>query len=217
MTLPFCPSQIRSARVIAPHPDDECIGAFGLICRLVRGGARVEVIVVTDGSASHPGSTLWPADRLRRARQSEVRAAMGLAGLCRSNLQFLNYPDGQLRTLSGAGKALLARRLAKGRLPDLVICPSLSDVHPDHRMVAEACRDAWPPHTRRLTYQVWPAGRKPPGARAMLVSPDHRRKQAALRLYRTQTGAIRDDPEGFFMDRRLLRIFSGPSEYFGGD
>ncbi|WP_443029636.1 PIG-L deacetylase family protein, partial [Sphingomonas sp. TX0522] len=37
--------------MIAPHPDDEVIGAAGLIARLRRHGARVRVAVVTDGAA----------------------------------------------------------------------------------------------------------------------------------------------------------------------
>ena len=40
-------------------------------------------------------------------------------------------------------------------------------------------------------------------------------KRAALRLYRTQTGDVDDDPDGFLLDRDLLVRFGRPVERFG--
>ncbi|HEX9229124.1 MAG TPA: PIG-L family deacetylase, partial [Arthrobacter sp.] len=40
--------------VLAAHPDDESLGAGGLMARLRRLGARVTVLLCTAGEASHP-------------------------------------------------------------------------------------------------------------------------------------------------------------------
>ena len=64
----------RCVLVIAPHPDDETIGAFALMARLRRRGVAVRILVVTDGGASHLASPTWPRRRLIRERQHENTA-----------------------------------------------------------------------------------------------------------------------------------------------
>lgn len=209
--------KVRRAVVVAPHPDDETIGAFGLMRRLSRAGARVTVIIVTDGGASHPGSQAWPPERLKLARRRETLAAARLAGVFKGSVRFLDYPDGSLTALGPAGLRSLARRLAAGPRPDLVARPSLADAHPDHAAVARACRYAWPPCVYQAAYMVWPEDARPRCARPFPLGADQKVKPAALRLYRTQTGQITDDPEGFCMDRPMLGKFSGPREFFGRD
>ena len=41
--------------VFAAHPDDEVLGAGGIIALLAAAGARLRVVAVTDGESSHPG------------------------------------------------------------------------------------------------------------------------------------------------------------------
>ena len=45
-----------SAVIVAAHPDDEILGAGGTLARLAAGGARLRLVAVTDGEASHPGT-----------------------------------------------------------------------------------------------------------------------------------------------------------------
>src|SRR6185312_15572981 len=46
-----------SAVIVAAHPDDEILGAGGTLARLAAGGARLRLVAVTDGEASHPEPT----------------------------------------------------------------------------------------------------------------------------------------------------------------
>src|SRR5664279_305672 len=61
--------------VVAAHPDDESLGAGGLIAAAVARGADVRVIVATDGEASHPDSTTHTPAQLAITRRAEVTAA----------------------------------------------------------------------------------------------------------------------------------------------
>jgi LmbE family N-acetylglucosaminyl deacetylase len=62
-----------SALVFAPHPDDEVLGCGGVIALKSQAGARVRVVVMTDGRASH--RTLIAEDELVRIRRAEAEEA----------------------------------------------------------------------------------------------------------------------------------------------
>lgn len=206
----------KSILVVAPHPDDETIAAFGLLHTWRRQARSITVVIVTDGAASHQSKT-WPPACLSARRLSETVGAMRRIGLPKSCIRFLGLPDSGLSSLSPTGRRRLVQRLRRAPEPDIVIRPAEEDFHADHRVVADACRQAWPPRVRQLTYLVWPRqGVSPPPARYTLRLGDTRRmKAAALRAYRSQTGLIKDDPDGFVMDSRLIRRFSQPMEIFG--
>ena len=67
--------------VLAPHPDDESLGCGGIIAEARARGHAVYVTVVTDGTASHPGSRTHTAARLQAVREKEVQAAVAELGV----------------------------------------------------------------------------------------------------------------------------------------
>lgn len=208
---------IRDAVIVAPHPDDEVIGAFGLICRLRAQGARVRVIVATDGAASHRHSTRFAPARLAAARRAESRAGMARAGVAANDIHFLGRADGSLGAYNSAERRALARDLGRGPTPDLLVLPSHADDHPDHRTVARAGAALWPRCRRRLAYVVWPLAERPAPPVRIQLALGHRRwqmKRAALACHRTQTGLIDDDPQGFCMSRAQRVAFTRPVERF---
>jgi LmbE family N-acetylglucosaminyl deacetylase len=205
----------RRVVVIAPHPDDEAIGAFELICRARRRGASTHVIVVSDGGASHPGSRTWPVARLTRERRRETRRAMRRCGLTPRELTFLDLPDGQLEAALPRLTRALGSTLRRLR-PDLVAGPARIDAHADHRAVAEALRRVRLEGAQNLAYRVWPV--EEARARGTYSVPLNvcrmAMKRCLIRSYRTQTGLIRDAEAGFAMTSRHLAAFVRPCEEF---
>lgn len=209
-------ADIRHAVVVAPHSDDETIAAFHTIKKLRHLGSRVSVIVVTDGSASHRNSMLWPRDRLIVTRQHETLAAMAMADMPACHVKFLGLPDGGLDSITGDQYRRAVVNLRQGRTPDLVIVPDPDDDHPDHRNVAAMCDDAWPPRVFKLRYVVWPRSgdNQGQGARQVIVRGNLIAKRSALERYQTQLGLIADDPDGFSIDDAMLRRVCRPVETF---
>jgi len=202
---------IRRALIVAPHPDDEIIGAAGLIARLKAQGARVAVIVVSDGGASHPGSATWPRARLIAERRRESLRALRRLRVTTGEVRFLGLPDGGLGTTLPACTRALRRAALRA---DLIVGPAAGDGHPDHRAVAQALRRL-PGAARRLTYQVWPARhRHDPRTRTLRIAGGQPVKRALIRVHRTQLGAIRDDPAGFAIAAHELAAFAHPLEAF---
>ncbi|MEO7243108.1 MAG: PIG-L family deacetylase [Variovorax sp.] len=127
--------------VVAPHPDDEVLAAGGLLSLLARRGRACHVVSVTEGEASHRGSSAWPRERLRLERPLETRRALQRLGLqnAMATTRRLALPDGglstQRRRLAKEIKALL-------RCDDVVVTTWRRDGHPDHEATGEAVAEA---------------------------------------------------------------------------
>ncbi|MGB9033479.1 MAG: PIG-L family deacetylase, partial [Paeniglutamicibacter sp.] len=83
--LPPLPAEAEPGRapmvlILSAHPDDETLGAGGLVRLALAAGARVHVIVATAGEASHPGSPGHPPERLARIRAAELEEALAALG-----------------------------------------------------------------------------------------------------------------------------------------
>ena len=206
------PGRPRHAVVVAPHPDDEIIGAAALIATLARRGTRVSVVIVSDGAASHPGSRRWPRARLIAERYRESRRALRRLGVPAGAVRCLGLPDSAV----GAHRVPLAqalRRLVRSGV-DLIVAPAAADAHPDHRAVAAALHRLGG-RARRLSYQVWPP--QSPlrrGSRLVAMPGGAAAKRSLIRVHRTQLGAIGDDPAGFTIARHELDAFSHPLEAY---
>ena len=61
----------RRLVVVAPHPDDEALGAGGLLQHMTRIGVEAMLVAVTDGEASHPGGVSGMTSR-RPGRSSHT-------------------------------------------------------------------------------------------------------------------------------------------------
>lgn len=128
-----------SVLVVAPHPDDETLGCGGTVIQLIRNGARVHVVFVTDGSASH--AHLMDRSALRRIRRDEALAAAGILGVADEDVLFLDYQDGALAAHQDAAVADVLEAIRRCR-PDEVFVPYRHDAHPDHEITNTIVRSA---------------------------------------------------------------------------
>jgi LmbE family N-acetylglucosaminyl deacetylase len=140
-------SACRSAVVIAAHPDDEVLGAGGTMCLLAAAGARLRLVSITDGEASHPG--IAEPFVLAQRRLTETAAALRVLGAHGSEVVRLRLPDTGLTGRESEIAALL-RSLTAGF--DIVLAPWDQDMHADHEAVGRAARVA---SQRTMFYPVW--------------------------------------------------------------
>ncbi|MBS0662246.1 MAG: PIG-L family deacetylase [Verrucomicrobia bacterium] len=149
------------AVVIAPHPDDETLACGALIARRRAGGLPVHVIVVTDGSASHPNHPTLTSPRLRAVRRDEARAALAVLGVESVAAHFLDEVDGTLGRLPPERVDDLAdrlRSLLEAIQPDEVFlpcCPDGSSEHDATYAVAQRALAAVAKRPAIWEYPVW--------------------------------------------------------------
>lgn len=174
--------------IIAPHPDDETLGAGALIAQAARAGRLAGILYLTDGTGSHPAGTA----RLASIRQAEARLAVRRLAGSLPPLIWLGWQDahphgdGSARFDRDAGRAgALLRRLGI----DAIAVTGPAESHCDHvaafALAAAAIRKA----RRRValfTYRVWAIEQAPARRRVRTASlaPGHRRR--ALDAHRSQ-------------------------------
>ncbi|MBP0491180.1 PIG-L deacetylase family protein [Pararoseomonas indoligenes] len=86
----------ENALVLALQPGDESLDCGGFIAESCRRGRPPFVMVLQDGSASHPGSNLFPPDRIAAIREGETREAVRRLGLRADRLLMAGLIDGPL-------------------------------------------------------------------------------------------------------------------------
>jgi len=102
--MPQIPPFEKSDRVLifAPHPDDETIGAAGVIQRALKAGATVYVACYTNGDANQLAFIVYEKRLTVRkgeflymgeVRRKETIAALKFLGVDNDNIIFLGYPD----------------------------------------------------------------------------------------------------------------------------
>lgn len=113
--------------IFSPHPDDETIALGGYIYQAEQNGAKVKIVLVTDGNKHG----------LKDERYQEFRNATAILGVDESNLVFLNEPDGRLNKVGHDKVYNEMKQEIDNFNPTFVLFSSPKDGHPDHAYVGE--------------------------------------------------------------------------------
>ncbi|MFE5835655.1 PIG-L family deacetylase [Arthrobacter sp. NPDC056493] len=206
--------------VLVAHPDDESLGAGGLLARLASSGAHVEVLLCSAGEASHPGSSTTTPEQLAAVRLEEFAAAMAAFGLA-ERWQFLNLPDSGL----AQHRAIIAERLADviGNRDVVIVAPYRADGHIDHDTLGSVAAEAAAAGSHGLLeYPIWYWLWATPGdiawrnwVRLPLSFGEQRTKRAALHAHASQLQPLSDRPgDEALLSEQFLAHFSRPFEVF---
>jgi LmbE family N-acetylglucosaminyl deacetylase/protein-L-isoaspartate O-methyltransferase len=217
---PFDFEGISTLAIIAAHPDDETLGAGGLIGVATRRGIAVHVVVVTDGAASHPDSVV-SAEEVSSIRSRELRDAIGELAPTASLLE-LGYPDGRTDTYRTDIRVRLADSIPAGAV---IVCPWRGDGHRDHRIVGEVCAELSAERgVMLLEYPIWmwhwgdPADVNIPWQSAHSVSlnsDDMARKRRAIDGYSSQVRGLGNLPaDAPVLAPDFIDHFTGDREVF---
>jgi LmbE family N-acetylglucosaminyl deacetylase len=134
---------------VAPHPDDEVLGAGGALRKHAEAGDDVTVLFVTDGARGGGRGR-----EIAAVRQREAEKACAVLGCARA--EFLRLPDGRFRVDRGLVAAVceIAARLR----PRLVYAPGVAERHRDHLLTAALVAEVWRAGGGDWTicaYEVW--------------------------------------------------------------
>ncbi len=176
-------NNVKKVLVLAPHTDDGEFGCGGTICKLIEEG--IEVFYVAFSSCEESVPEGFPKDVL----VMEVKEATRHLGIKPENLRVLNY---QVRMFSYKRQEILEDLIVlRSEIdPDLVLIPSLEDVHQDHMTIANEAVRAFK-NRNIYSYELpWNNFRFSMDCFIILEEKHINQKLEALRKYKSQA-AIR--------------------------
>ena len=125
-TIEFTPED--KIAVIAPHPDDECLGASAA---LLLAPDRTDIYVMTDGSHGDPDKSI-EEEAVIRKKQFEAE----MAHVRPHAWEWLGYEDTKLIEHQNAADQIDFTQYTK------IFLPWIESFHPDHRAAVKICRTA---------------------------------------------------------------------------
>jgi LmbE family N-acetylglucosaminyl deacetylase len=178
--------------VLAPHPDDETLGAGALISHTAAAGTLAAVAYLTDGTGSHPEGTRG----LAAARRAEARKAIHRLSGRTIPIEWIGWKDAHPH---GEGSAAFDRdvkhlaALMRRQRIDAIAVTDISESHCDHvaayRLAFAASRSA-----RRsislFTYHVWSEDLLRPARRLRTRPLAQGVRRLALQAHRSQLSSI---------------------------
>jgi N-acetylglucosamine malate deacetylase 1 len=165
--------------VLAPHTDDGEFGCGGTIAKYLDLG--IEVFYVPFSACQQSVLKEFPSDILI----TEVKAATQVLGIKPQHLILLDYA---VRTFNYRRQEILDDliKLRKEVAPDLILMPSVNDIHQDHHTIATEGLRAFK-FSSILCYEVpWNNFTFNTSAFVHLEETHVQRKVDALREYRSQ-------------------------------
>ncbi len=197
--------------VVSPHPDDEVLGAGGLIHDWTARGQPVTVVSVTDGEAAHPIRR-----NLGSLRRIELGAALRKLSALHVSVLRLAIPDGRVCQFQNRLRNAISSLLSHDAT---LVAPYEHDGHCDHDAVGRVCcglaHDTAVPLVRYPIWR-WHHGdraplRKARWAKFPLSAEARRAKARAVRCFESQLAPEHSAP---IIPAHVLTYFERSFEAF---
>ncbi len=175
--------KFKKVFVLAPHTDDGELGAGGTIARLIENDAEVYYFAFSTAEESVPDG--HPSNIL----ETEVKNATKKLGIKKENVIIYHY---KVRKLNYARQEILEDLIKHKRkiLPDLVLMPSLHDIHQDHSTIAQEGLRAFKNCTILGYELIWNNLTFNTTSFVKLDNRHIKRKYKALKEYKSQKGRV---------------------------
>ncbi|TWC96599.1 LmbE family N-acetylglucosaminyl deacetylase [Sphingobium sp. AEW010] len=204
---PLAQSRWAQARwlVLAPHPDDETLGAGALITHCAANGRLGGIVFLTDGTGSHPEGT----PRVAATRRREARNALGRLGAKAIPTIWMGWRDAHPHSSDSKAFARDTGRLAallRWHRIDAIAVSDKSEAHCDHvaaYKLAEAARRKARRPVALFAYHVWSEAPRRARRIATPVMPVGQRRHALL-AHRSQLSPVIG--QGFRLPQEKLRM-----------
>ncbi len=117
--------------ILAPHPDDETLGAGGTLLRARAEGREIHWLIVTEMRAADG----WPEEKIAR-REREIDAAAAAYGF--ASVSKLGFPTAKLDRVAAGDLVGAVGEVVRRVAPEVMLLPHRGDAHSDHAAVHDS-------------------------------------------------------------------------------
>lgn len=207
------PANDSPVLIVVPHPDDEVLGAGGLIAEQSAAHVKIAVVAVTDGEHAYSEDADATLGMLRSAEQT---AALERLGVAPGNISRLRFTDSDVASHL---PELIERLSSLATQRTHLLAPWRGDFHPDHAACGMAAEEVARKTGATLTsYFFWTWHRGTPDLltglplkRFPLSNEAFQAKSDALECHQSQLARAKGEP---ILPHSLLGPARRPFEVF---
>lgn len=122
--------------IVAAHPDDEILGAGGMIYNLIRKGNNVSICFMCTNAEARKGLSNT------RSVHEQAIESLNILGLEKENILFGTFPNIKLNTVPHLDIVQFIESSILKFEPDIVITHYGEDLNSDHKITSECCNEA---------------------------------------------------------------------------
>lgn len=122
--------------IVVAHPDDETLGAGGMIYNLIKSGNNVSICFMCANAEARKGVSNTVS------MQEQAIESLGVLGLKKENILFGHFPNIKLNTVPHIDVVKFIESSILKFEPDIVITHYGKDLNNDHKITSECCDEA---------------------------------------------------------------------------
>ena len=144
----------KKVLILSPHADDEILGCGGFISKYSKQNYHINVLVLTNANKGAP--EIFTPGEIKKLR-NESKVANNFIGTKR--LFFENLPAINLNNYPVYKITNIIDKYIRDINPEIVLIPSINDIHDDHKIIFKAAKVAMRPNKisnlrKILSYEV---------------------------------------------------------------
>ena len=147
--------KMKKILVVVAHPDDDILGCGGTLCKLIKSGKDIKVVILGEGSTcrflKEKINSVKAKRTINQRKQFEIEA-LKILGI--SEFIFYNLPCGRFDSIPIIDIGKLVENEINTFNPDTIFTHFEKDTNNDHRLVFQAVLQATRPGAQNIVDNV---------------------------------------------------------------
>ena len=129
--------------IIAAHPDDEVLGCFGTVAKLIQNGYEAFTLILSAGKASRKIKEISALKNEQDILKKETITANHIIGI--KNIFYCDFPDNAFDSVPLLTIIQAIEKITKKIQPSLIFTHHIGDINIDHQITHKATLTATRP------------------------------------------------------------------------
>jgi LmbE family N-acetylglucosaminyl deacetylase len=145
---------VKKILIVASHPDDEVLGCFGTVARLIKEGYEAYTLILGEGKTSRDEQRVVEnkKDEIEQLN-TEIQKANNIIGVKKVFIE--SFPDNRFDSIDLLDIVKVVSKVKKEVEPDIIFTHFKNDLNIDHRLTYQAVLTATRPMQNECVKEIY--------------------------------------------------------------
>ena len=145
---------LKKILIVAAHPDDEVLGCFGTVARLIKEGYEAYTLILGEGKTSRDNSRIVENKKDEiETLNTEIKKANNLIGIKKVFIE--SFPDNRFDSVDLLDIVKVVSKIKEEVQPDIIFTHFENDLNVDHRITYQAVVTATRPMKNECVKEIY--------------------------------------------------------------